>query len=230
MRALLPLLHAKADVEIKTASFEMGRQGDPEPETDADQYVRLAAERLATRRALGSVTGYFPVLHVDDTRIHESLAICEWTAERYPEAGLWPQEGMDRARARALSTEMASNFTNLRQQMSCHVFARVPGFLPNGPTRVEIARVFELMQTCLSASGGPFLFGNFGIVDAMYFPVLTRFDTYGVALPSALHHYADAIRTLPAVTRWRELARQAPALPIYDGYIRRLGGEIVLPP
>lgn len=229
MRALLPLLHAEADVEVKTVTLELSRQGDPAPggEMDAERYEQWAAERLVARRALGSVTGSFPVLTVAGEQIHESLAICEWTAERYPEARLWPREVMPRARARALSAEMASNFVNLRQHMSCHVFARVPGFVPNGPTRVEIARVFELMRTALAASGGPFLFGEFGIVDAMYFPVLTRFETYGVALPPELHSYAEAMKTSPAVTRWRELALQAPAIPVYDDYIRGLGGEII---
>ncbi|MEY4547865.1 MAG: hypothetical protein RL685_4060 [Pseudomonadota bacterium] len=215
-RALLPLLHARADVEVKTVTLEMTRQGDRESEVDAEHHERLAAERLAARRALGSVTGYFPVLDVDGAQIHEALAICEWAAERYPEAGLWPGDALARARARALSAEMASNFINLRHHMSCHVFARVPGFVPNGPTRVEIKRVFELMRNALSVSGGPFLFGDFSIVDAMYFPVLTRFETYGVALPPELHAYADAMMASPSVLRWRELARRAPAIPIYS--------------
>jgi len=232
IRALLPLLHAGAPVKLETVTLDMSRQGDPEPEAEAEaeRYERAAAERLRTRRALGSVTGYFPVLHVDGEPIHEALAIGEWTAEHYPEANLWPRDAMPRARARALSAEMASNFIHLRHHMSCHVFARVPAFVPNGPTRVEIARVFELMQTSLAASGGPFLFGAFGIVDAMYFPVLTRFETYGIALPPELGAYAEAIRATPAVVRWRELALQAPAIPTYDDFIRRLGGQVVLPP
>lgn len=229
MRALLPLLHAGADVEVKTVTLEMARQGDREPEMDAEHHVRLATERLEARRSLGSVTGYFPVLAVDGQQIHEALAICEWAADRYPEAGLWPRDVMARARARSLSAEMASNFINLRHHLSCHVFARVPGFAPNGPTRVEIARVFELMRHALSSSRGPFLFGDFGIVDAMYFPVLTRFETYGVALPPELQAYADTMMTSPPVARWRELALRAPAIPIYDDYIRRMGGEIVVP-
>jgi glutathione S-transferase len=207
----------------------MARQGDPEPQMDAERHVRLAAERLAARRALGSVTGYFPVLTVDGEPIHEALAICEWTAERYPESRLWPRDAMARARARALSTEMATNFINLRHRMSCHVFARVPGFVPDGPTRVEITRIFELMRDAVSASGGPFLFGDFGIADAMYFPVLTRFETYGVALPPELRPYAEAMKASPAVTRWRELALRAPAIPIYDDYIRGMGGQVVVP-
>jgi glutathione S-transferase len=229
IRALVPLLHAGAEVEVKTVTLEMARQGDSEPQMNAERYVRWAAERLDARRALGSVTGYFPVLTVDGEPIHEALAICEWTAEHYPEAGLWPRDAMSRARARALSAEMASNFINLRQHMSCHVFARVPTYVPNGPTRLEIARVFELMRTSLSASGGPFLFGNFGIVDAMYLPVLTRFETYGIALPPELRSYAEAMKATPAVARWRELALRAPAIPIYDDLIRGLGGDILMP-
>lgn len=229
MRALLPLLHAGAKVDVETVTLDMVRQGDAEPSMDPERYVQLAAERMAERRALGSVTGQFPVLEIEGQRIHEALAICEWTAERYPEAGLWPQNPWARARARALSAEMASNFIHLRHHMSCHLFARVPAFLPDGPTRVEIARVFELMSSALSASGGPFLFGDFGIVDAMYFPVLTRFETYGVVLPSVLHPYADRIEALPAVTQLRALALQAPTIAVYDEYIRNLGGEIVIP-
>jgi glutathione S-transferase len=229
IRALLPLLHAGADVEVKTVTLEMARQGEPEPPMDVETYVRVSSERLAARRALGSVTGYFPVLTVDGEPIHEALAICEWTAERYPDAGLWPRAPMARARARALSAEMASNFVNLRHHMSCHVFARVPGFVPDGPTRVEVARVFELLREALSASGGPFLFGDFGIVDAMYFPVLTRFETYGVALPLELRPYVEAMAGSPAVSGWRQLALQAPAIAVYDDYVRSIGGEVVVP-
>lgn len=226
MRALLPLLHVGADVEVRTVSLDLSGQGDAQPEMDVERYVKSAAERLAARRALGSVTGYFPVLEIDGERIHEALAICEWTAERYPEAGLWPRDAMARARARALSAEMSSNFFNLRRNMSCHVFARVPGFVPNGPTRVEILRAFELMQQSLAASGGPFLFGNFGIVDAMFFPVLTRFATYGIDLPPGLRPYAETMQASPAVAAWRELARQAPSIPVYDDYVVSAGGRI----
>jgi hypothetical protein len=62
----------------------------------------------------------------------------------------------------------------------------------------------------------------------MYFLVLTRFETYDVALPPHLRPYTEAMKASPAVTRWRELALRAPALPIYDDCIRRLGGEIIL--
>ena len=39
---------------------------------------------------------------------------------------------------------------------------------------------------------GDFLFGRFGIADAMYAPVVLRFQTYGVTLAGAARDYADA--------------------------------------
>ncbi len=224
IRALLPLLHVGAPVKIETVTLDLSRQD--QPEAASGNYAQWAAERLAQRRALGSVTGYFPVLSVGGEPIHEALAICEWVAEQYPEARLWPESTLARAQARALSAEMASNFNSLRQSMSCHVFARVPGFEPDGPTRFEIDRVFELLSQALQASGGPFLFGAFGIADAMYFPVMTRFETYGVVLPADLQRYQRALNDLEAVARWRQLARSAPAIAAYDRYIEELGGEL----
>jgi hypothetical protein len=40
---------------------------------------------------------------------------------------------------------------------------------------------------------------------------------------------AETMKASPAVTRWRELALRAPAIPIYDDYVRRRGGEVVVP-
>lgn len=226
IRALLPLWHAGAEPEIRTVELELSHQGKSGPATNDEAYVRAAAAQLAHRRTLGSITGNFPVLDVDGTAIHEALAICEWTAEQFPDAQLWPSATLPRAQARALSCEMASGFQNLRTHMSCHPLARVPGFAPDGPTRVETARVHELWDRALQASGGPFLFGTFGVVDAMYFPVLTRFETYGVGLPKPLQPYADALNALPAVTRWRTAAADSPRIAVYDAYIESLGGVV----
>jgi glutathione S-transferase len=212
IRAWLALRHAGAEFETKIVTLD-------------DMGTATPTELRERRRQLGSVAGYFPVLRVDDVAIHEALAIGEWTAEAYPEAGLWPAATLDRARARAVACEMAAGFPNLRSNLSCHVFARVPGFTPNAATQAEIDRVFELWSECLARSGGPFLFGGFGIADAMYFPVLTRFRTYGIALPSELVEYAAALETQPAVTAWREAAIGAPRIPQYDRYIRELGGD-----
>ena len=173
MRPWLALYHTGAPFETETVALpHMSRQSE--------------TTSLAQRRSLGSVRGLFPVLRVDGTPIHESLAICEYVADAFPAAQLWPAEPLHRAAARAICTEMVSGFTAMRNEMSCHLFGRVPSFKPTEAAVADIERVFEIWHEKLDASGGPFLFGRFSIADAMYFPVLTRFRTYGVKLPSTL--------------------------------------------
>jgi glutathione S-transferase len=220
IRAWLALTHAGASFETRTAELDLARQ-----QATVGVMHSEVTDR-SERRSLGSVTGLFPVLWIDQEPVHEALAICEWTAEQYPEAALWPDDALLRAQARSLACEMASDFSNLRAKMYCHVFARVPGFHPDPDTRQEIERVFEIWTTCLERSGGPFLFERFGIVDSMYFPVLTRFATYGVQLPRHLRAYAEAMHTSAPVLAWRELARKAPTIDAYDSYIMELGGDL----
>jgi len=183
------------------------------------------ADSLRARRGQGSVTGLFPVLRVDGVPIHEALAICEWVAEAYPEAGLWPDDPIERAQARSISCEMATGFGRIRSNMSCHVFGRVEGYEPDAATQTQIDRVFEIWQERLDRSGGPFLFGRFGIPDCMYFPMLTRFVTYGVELAAPLRAYSRAMCAHPSVAALLEVARRAPAVPPYDAYLRSLGGD-----
>jgi glutathione S-transferase len=225
MRPWLALRHAGADFVTETAEIELGRQ--TLASGDDASLSKVSRDALRERREKGSITGLFPVLHVASAAIHESLAICEWVNEAFPEAGLHPDTPLLRARARALCCEMVSGFSNLRIHMSCQLFGRVPGFEPNAATRLEIDRVFELWQHALDGSGGPFLFGRFGIVDAMFYPVRTRFRTYGVAIPGALQPYVEALDALPAVRALEALARRAPAIPAYDAYLRSLGGDPV---
>jgi glutathione S-transferase len=180
---------------------------------------------LAERRAKGSVRGLFPVLRVDGTLIHESLAICEYVADTHPQAKLWPADALQRAEARAICTEMVSGFTGMRGELSSHLFGRVAGFKPGAAAQTDIARVLEIWSEKLEQSGGPFLFGPFSIADAMYFPVLGRFRTYGVELPASLVAYAQAMEAHPAVRALIEVARTAPPIPVYDDALRRLGGD-----
>jgi glutathione S-transferase len=180
---------------------------------------------LAERRALGSISGLFPVLRVDGTPIHETLAISEFVAETFPEARLWPEDRLTRAQARAIVAEMVSNFSGMRGEMSCHLFARVPRFTPSERAARDINRVREIWTECLERSGGPYLFGGVTLADCFYFPVLTRFLTYGVTLEGGLAAYARALEVLPAVRALIDQARGDPPIAVYDDYIRKLGGD-----
>lgn len=223
IRAWLALTHAGIPFTTRTVALS-----DQRPMTARDGVVGadIPEERRENRRSIGSVTGLFPVLWADGIPIHESLAICEWAAESSPVAGLWPADRVERAQARALSLEMVSGFSNLRTQMSCNVTARVPNYEPSVEAQREISRILELMTSALENSGGPFLFGDFGIVDCMYFPVLTRFETYSVTLPATASRYDAAVGCVPAVSSWREELTAAPRIPTYDEYVLSLGGVL----
>lgn len=212
MRPWLVLYHTGVPYETETVTLpHMARQSE--------------TTSLEQRRAMGSVRGLFPVLRVDGTPIHESLAICEYLADTFPDARLWPAEPLQRAAARAICSEMVSGFSAMRNELSCHLFGRVPSFKPSEAARADIERVFEIWSEKLEASGGPFLFGRFTIADAMYFPVLTRFRTYRVEVPRSLASYTDALETQPAVRALIAVAATAPRIPVYDDYLRRFGGD-----
>jgi glutathione S-transferase len=212
MRPWLVLYHSGVPFETETVSLpHLARQSET---TSLDQ-----------RRTLGSVRGLFPVLRVDGTPIHESLAICEYVADAFPEAQLWPAEPLQRATARAICSEMVSGFTSMRNELSCHLFGRVQSFKPTPAATGDIERVLEIWHERLDASGGPFLFGRFSIADAMYFPVLTRFQTYNVTLPSTIVPFAEALGSHPAVLALLAVASSAPRIPVYDDYLRRCGGD-----
>ena len=211
MRPWLALTHAGAKFE--TVTVELADMGTPN------------APPLAQRRRLGSVRGLFPVLRVDGTPIHESLAICEYAAEAFPRAALWPADSVLRAEARAISCEMLSGFAALRHGLPCALFGRVANFTPDSAAQTDIARVFEIWGEKLERSGGPFLFGRFSIADAMFYPVRTRFRSYGVAIPASLEAYVQALDTHPPVRALVELARNAPRIASYDAAMRKLGGD-----
>jgi glutathione S-transferase len=223
MRPWLVLTHAGAKFVTETATPDLQRQSLASDDDAA--LAKLADREVRARRKVGSVTGLFPVLHVDGAPIHESLAICEWANEAFPAARLWPEPAIARAQARSISCEMAASFSNMRMHMSCHLLGRVPAFTPNPATQRDIDRVFEIWRDALDRSGGPFLFGGFSIADAMFFPVRTRLRTYGVPIPGELAGYVAALDALPAVRALHELARTSPLIPAYDEYLLSLGGD-----
>ncbi len=222
MRPWLALRHAGADFVTDTVEVDLSKRN---PNHHADAAAEKSGDTLDARRKIGSVTGLFPVLHVDDSAIHESLAICEWANETFPAANLWPADTLARARARSLSCEMLTGFSNIRTHLSCHLFGRATDMKRDAATNAEIARVFELWDDALARSGGPFLFGRFSIADCMYFPMRTRFRSYGVAIPRGLEAYVAALDDAPPVRALVELARTAPRIPAYDEYLRSVGGD-----
>jgi glutathione S-transferase len=174
----------------------------------------ILLDRADTKAKIVAVNpaGKVPVLYDGDLVIAESLAICEYVAELYPTAGLWPDERAERARARAVATEMHGGFAALRREMPMDLGAKKPGVGRTTESLADIARVTQLWRDQLAASGGPFLFGAFTIADAMFAPVVTRFETYEVELDDACAAYARTVLALPAMRAWARDAADEPVM------------------
>jgi glutathione S-transferase len=166
-----------------------------------------------------SPTGKVPALRHGDLVIWDSLAICEYLAERFPEASLWPPEAVARAVARSVSAEMHSGFQALRKQMPFNVRRSSPGKGRGEGVGEEIERILGIWTTCRSSFGGngAFLFGGYCLADVMFAPVVSRFHTYAVELEGVAQAYAVSVWEHPHVRQWRAAAEAEPWLePEYD--------------
>jgi glutathione S-transferase len=156
-----------------------------------------------------SPSGKVPVLIDNTQHIWDSLAICEYLVETFPDLNFYPQDKVARIFARSISAEMHSSFQHLRQNMpmNCRKKLSGKGMTPN--VQQDIDRITSIWRECRQnfGAGGDMLFGEFTIADAMYAPVVMRFITYCVKLDTVSQNYAEAILALPAIKEWIEAAR-----------------------
>jgi len=159
--------------------------------------------------ALGG-SGRVPVLCDGDVRVWESLAILEYLAEKFPAAGLWPENPAARAHARAVASEMHAGFVSLRRHLPMNVARAVKFRALNSGSAKDVARIDAIWGECRSkyGAGGRFLFGSFGAADAMFAPVVWRFHTYAVEVSSIALSYMRAMMALPSWNEWRDAARR----------------------
>lgn len=172
-----------------------------------ERFIPLYASPADKQRILDiTPAGKVPVLIDDDVTVWDSLAIIEYAAERFPEAGLWPANPASRAHARSISAEMHSGFSALRSECGMNLHRRIGAKALSDNARADIARIQELWTDCRrrSAGDGPFLFGSFTAADAMYAPVIHRFRTYAIEVTSPVREYMDAMMALPAFRQWTE--------------------------
>lgn len=153
-----------------------------------------------------SPTGRVPVLHHGDIRVWESLSIIEYVAELFPEKGIWPKAAADRAVARSISMEMLSGFRALRN--ACPMNMRRPKRKLDLPEGVmdDVTRIETIWRELRAKSGGPFLFGAFTGADAMFAPVVNRFDVYDLVTDAGTLAYMAAMKSHPAWIKWQEAA------------------------
>lgn len=167
---------------------------------DADSDFKRTMARV-------SPTGTVPVLVDGDLTVWDTLAIAEYLAETFPDAGLWPRERAARARARSLCAEMHAGFRALRGACGMNIEASLPEVgqrvLAEQPAvRADLARLDAAWGDALAGSGGPFLFGDFSLADAYFAPVVARVRTYGLPLSPGAAAWAERVWATDAVQAW----------------------------
>ena len=169
-----------------------------------EQFIPIRSANWDTQILGLSPSGKVPALMHGEVRVWDSLAICEYLAERFPEKQLWPAAVAARAEARSVSAEMHSGFMGLRQNMFMNIRRRMPTRGRTPEALADIERIVAIWNSCRDryAAGGPFLFGAFSIADAMYAPVALRFETYAVLTDGAASDYASTLLALPALQEW----------------------------
>lgn len=163
------------------------------------------AEQIREHTSAGKV----PVLIDGDLTVWDSLAIVEYLAERFPDAGIWPEDSAERAEARAVVAEMHSSFGALRSQMPMAFRDSLPGIAPDRALAADIDRVLEIWISLRERfqSKGPFLFGDFSAADAFYAPVVSRLRSYSVRVEGPAADYARTIWHMPAMQEWLQAAK-----------------------
>lgn len=173
--------------------------------------IPLDTPDFAAQIASYTPAGRVPVLQHEGLRIWDSLAICEYLAERFPEARLWPHQQELRAMARSVCAEMHAGFEALRRSLPFNARARGRSVEYDAQTHADVARICQIFDDCRAAAGhqarhGPWLMGEFSIVDCFYIPVALRFCTYRIGLVGYASRYVASVLTDPAVSAWVELA------------------------
>jgi glutathione S-transferase len=152
-----------------------------------------------------------PSLTHNGIRVWDTMAIAGYLNETFPEAGLLPADPATRAHCRAICGEMHAGFYNMRSALPMNLKAHHPNFKVWAGAQADIDRIRTIWRDCLTASGGPFLFGKLTMADAMYAPVCSRFHTYDVKLDPQCAAYCRAIMSWPAMAEWIEAAKAEPA-------------------
>lgn len=174
------------------------------------QEIAIHLDRADTSEQIArySPAGRVPVLIDEEAAIWDSLAICEYLAECYPDKALWPDNRRARAMARSICSEMHAGFAALRSELPMNIRGQYLQREFSAMAQAEMRRIRTIWGSCLATSGyEQFLFGEFSIADAYFAPVVMRFRTYTIELDAPLQAYAERVAQHAAVQQWVREAR-----------------------
>ncbi|MET0847046.1 MAG: glutathione S-transferase family protein [Pseudomonas sp.] len=171
-----------------------------------EELIKLNQPDTRERLLQHSPTGKVPLLKTAHGTIADSLAIAEYLAEQFPDAGLWPKDPAARAQARSACAQMHAGFFAMRANMPFDLSRDAP-LSPTPPeVQADIERMLALWAECraVAAETGPFLFGGATLADAFFAPIAVRLRTYQVKLPAADEAYVETVYQWPAFKAWQK--------------------------
>jgi len=176
------------------------------------QEILVALDTADTRDQLDRYgpSGRVPVLRQGKLCVWDSLAICEYVEELSGKG--WPQAREARAVARSVCAEMHSGFTTLRSLWPMNARARNRRTAVTAALEADVERIDEIWNDCRVRFGGdgPWLFGEYSVADAMYAPVVLRFNTYGAHISQTARWYMASVLEDAALQEWLQAAKQEP--------------------
>ncbi|KAI1911237.1 hypothetical protein LOZ39_006253 [Ophidiomyces ophidiicola] len=195
-----------------------------------------------------SHSGLVPALSArslqNGVQVNDSLAILEFLAESHPELPFWPKDRVLRALARSAVARMHSGLCRaLQTTFHTNFLGKYTGNVPVGDDAlVEIKRVLALWGDLrkktaerlreLGEEDKGFLFGEFGIADSFFWPVLWRFRTYGFPLDSASPEVLAWMKQMWSDPKMKEIQhdyylqskRPETVISVYDDIFKYLPG------
>lgn len=180
-------------------------------------------EAQKSRDEIAPSHGKVPVLWDGEAVVWDSLAIIEYLADKVGRDRFWPKPDDARAMARSMVAEMHSSYMALRRECPMNVRRRVDDAELSTEARADVVRILTLWAEARArfGRGGPFLFGTFCAADIIYAPVVSRFMTYGVAVPGFAVAYMQAVWEHEWLQTWVEAAESE------DWVIEQYEGPVV---
>ncbi len=153
-----------------------------------------------------------PVLKDGDVTVWDSLAICEYLAEAFPDAKLWPTDRPARAMGRSAVAEMHAGFHSLRGELSMDLSKREKATVVPSPEADHPPRSSGCGRRCSRASADRGCWARTGRSPTPSSrPVATRFRSYGVLLSDygdtgPAGAYAERLLETPEFREWERAA------------------------
>ncbi|WP_460148432.1 glutathione transferase [Pseudomonas sp. S2_A02] len=168
-----------------------------------------ALENQSEDYASLSLTQRVPTLVHGDFALSESSAITEYLEDVFPQTPVYPQDLMQRAKARQVQAWLRSDLLPIRQERSTLVVFYGLKSAPLSPVAESAARKLISAAQALLADGREYLFGQWSIADVDLALMLNRLILNGDAVSPVLVEYAQRQWQRPTVQEWVKLQRPA---------------------